>query len=413
MKKILLALTALLTSLGIQAQGNPKIDSLVSRLKAQGAHPDICYSYDGKRKKTISANVHLFNDVIPAAQTSDERRNTINAQADSFLQARNRQDKMVFQTLKDAYKPFVGDAAECYLWEYHRNGVDSIRYSMALGAYATGSDSLYSSTYKRDVYYYNAPEMLTFYYNSNPNVRPNDSWDIKGFGWFNYVYSADSVQGKRTYIDKEDYIRHIERILKQKGVERYPLHLSHDSTCTIGTQNEEMILSAESKSPRQPKSETKGTIYTIRSAALADSILHQLVAATWQYLDAHPTVCYGDFRAESRFQNRTLTTLFCSEQLTRQYEEIRVLIHCLTDTEYNILVLHTTGDLWLPKEWAILKSWENGKATYNKRGKEISLEKARLHATGSRKVSRHYTVTDENANIIREKEHREIKVVLE
>lgn len=38
-----------------------------------------------------------------------------------------------------------------------------------------------------------------------------------------------------------------------------------------------------------------------------------------------------------------------------------------SDTCYNLLVLDTKGDLWLPKEWPIMKSWKNGKVVYREK----------------------------------------------
>lgn len=38
-----------------------------------------------------------------------------------------------------------------------------------------------------------------------------------------------------------------------------------------------------------------------------------------------------------------------------------------SDTGYNLLVLDTKGDLWLPKEWPIMKSWKNGKVVYREK----------------------------------------------
>ena len=38
-----------------------------------------------------------------------------------------------------------------------------------------------------------------------------------------------------------------------------------------------------------------------------------------------------------------------------------------TASEYHIVILESKGDMMVPMEWQILKSWKNGKAVYDKK----------------------------------------------
>ena len=79
MKRITFALCAILISLSTMAQGtlqerlkgNPKIDSLVSKVAALGGSGQVSYYYDGKLHKTVSIFCSLMNDFEPTPPTGD------------------------------------------------------------------------------------------------------------------------------------------------------------------------------------------------------------------------------------------------------------------------------------------------------------------------------------------------------
>ena len=214
-------------------------------------------------------------------------------------------------------------------------------------------------------------------------------------GVFEYTETTDSVDGKTEYLDREGYTRHIASILKQKGVESRPIYFSHDSTCTVEKSNDNFVVRVETTLPVQPRSETRGTLYTIHSGELADRVLSQLADATWQYLKEHPNTCY-EFNPERKYTHGSLRSFFTSTRETRVYDEFRVLIHCFRDEEFHILMLHTQGDLWIPCEWPVLQSWKNGKATYVRKAKQLTPQEVKARITLWWTSQNAYTVVDEN-----------------
>ena len=73
---------------------------------------------------------------------------------------------------------------------------------------------------QRDVYYYNAPELISFNYSSFPSIN-GGQMTVKGFADFRYEYTPDSViKDKKDILplDKEAYNRLIQPILKQEGI---------------------------------------------------------------------------------------------------------------------------------------------------------------------------------------------------
>ena len=360
MKRIVFALGLAIVSLGMMAQGtlekrlqsNQKIDSLISEVYRSEGTPNVTYMYDGKLHKTVYMSCVVMED---------------------------RENK-AYEAIRNTCKALTDDAKECYVWEYHRNGVDSVRYAIAIGEYQNG-DAMSSYKNQREVYYYNAPELVSFRYNPFPNNNDSQS-KIKGYAHFRYEYTPDSVfkpSKEIVPINKEAYANLLQPILKQEGITSRQFYVYHDSTYTIVRKDkheDDFVLREKTDNPKQQKSETKGTVYTMHSKALANEVLDQIRKVTLNYLEEntgfwftyHPYIGYG---------NRLLNEFFESMYLTRVPDFYRIYLQHM-DEEYNIIIVEGFGDMMIPAEWAIVKSWKNGKVTYDKKAlKTLTPEKAR------------------------------------
>ena len=74
-----------------------------------------------------------------------------------------------------------------------------------------------------------------------------------------------------------------------------------------------------------------------------------------------------------------------------------IYLHHIPDLEeFNIVVLEGTGDMMVPMEWLIVKSWKNGKVVYDKkRMKNMTSKEARSNTSGHRWTqTRQYTPID-------------------
>ena len=349
MKRIVFALGLAIVSLGMMAQGtlekrlqsNQKIDSLISEVYRSEGTPNVTYMYDGKLHKTVYMSCVVMED---------------------------RENK-TYEAIRNTCKALTDDAKECYVWEYHRNGVDSVRYAIAIGEYQSG-DAMGSYKNQREVYYYNAPELVSFRYDPFPNNN-DTQLKIKGYAHFRYEYTPDSVfKPKKDIVpfDKEAYSKVILPILKQEGITSRQFHVYHDSTYTIVRKDkheDDFVLREETDIPKQQKSETKGTVYTMHSRALANEVLDKIRMVTLNYLEEntcfwfsyHPYIGYG---------NRLLTEFFESMYLTRVPDFYHIYLQHMGE-EYNIIIVEGRGDMMIPAEWAVVKSWKNGKVAYDKK----------------------------------------------
>ena len=398
MKRITFALCTILISLSTMAQrtlqerlkGNPKIDSLVNKVAALGGSGQVSYYYDGKLHKTVSIFCSLMNDFEPTPPTGDPQRDARNQKMDSVRKERCEQGNRIFNIVRNTCKALTDDAKESYTWEYHRNGVDSVRYTIALGEYQSG-DTMQTWQRQREVQYYGAPEIITFRYDPLANTD-GSPWMSKGFGQFRYEYTPDSIWRQMKDLvpfNKTAYTALLQPILKQKGITCRQFIVNCDSTYSLKemkwNDGDEFIMHEKTITPVQPKSETRGTVYTIRSKAMADSVLEQMIQTTWKFLEDNPGVGFH-LNPYTGFGVRTMNELFGNLDYRRVMGFYHIYLHCIGDQEeYNIVFLEGKGDMMVPMEWLIVKSWNNGKVVYDKkRMKEMSPKQARSYTSGHR-----------------------------
>ena len=400
MKRIAFALCATIVSLCTMAQGtllkrlqgNPMIDSLAIYAYNQGNVPEVTYSYDGKFHKTVNIHCTLTNDFQPTPKTGDPKKDLINQKNDSILQDRINREHQVYDAIRNTCKALTDNALESYVWEYHREGVDSVRYAIVIGEYENG-DTLTTYRSQRDVYYDRAPELVSFDYNSYPHNN-RSPWSPKGFGYFRYEYTPDSVYKPNKDIvpfDKEAYTRLIQPILKQEGITIRQFYVYNDSTYTIvrkGFKEDDFVVREETKEPRQTKSETRGTVYTMHSRKQATDVMEQITMATLNYLEDN-TSFWFTFRPNPPFigGNRKLSEFFGSRYMSRVPDFYHIYIHSFGE-EFNIIIVEGQGDMMIPAEWGVLKSWKNGKVTYDKKAlKTQTPQQAREKTMGHTSVT--------------------------
>jgi len=393
MKRIVFALCATCISLGMLAQpksfqrlqGNPKIESLTSELYKLGAHPQVSYYYDGKLHKTVSVSFARTNDFQPTPLTGDSKRDATNLKLDSLRKIQVFRQDSIYNALRSTCLSLIDGALESYVWESHRGGVDSVRYAIAIGAYQNG-DSLMTYQRQREVFYYNAPELLSFQYDSYP-YNDGRQWSPKGLGSFRYEYTPDSVFRSKKDIkpfNKEGYKQKLLPLLNQKDITRRQFYVYHDSTYTIDNtidnSKKDFACRVITVEPKILKSETWGTVYTLHSREQAYALLAQMQAATWDFLEENPYMRFT-FNQFHEFRDRRLSEFFENLEYKRNPEFYRIYLHSYGE-EYNIIIVEGTGNMMVPMEWAIIKSWKNGKVTYDKKAaKAMTPLEARLRTS--------------------------------
>ena len=120
----------------------------------------------------------------------------------------------------------------------------------------------------------------------------------------------------------------------------------------------------------------------MHSRTQATAVLDQIKNATLAFLEDN-TGFWFSFYPTITFTNGThwklsFSELFESQYLSRVPDFYHIYIHCASEQEFNIIIVEGQGDMMIPAEWAVLKSWKNGKVTYDKRAmKALTPKQAR------------------------------------
>ena len=395
MKRVSFIFVILSLALGLQAQTNPKIASLVDKVYSiEGSHVTFVCAYNG----TYYESVTVFVESNPDARSFKFANDSITQLTDSLKRLNNQAARPVYDAIRKTCRSLAQDAEESNLWEYHHDGTDSIKYAImlknggSLYSLNKGNRRLIVDTFQQPLFPTLAgQEALKYEYNpmprSNPQHYEHEDWPLKGQGQFDYRYDVDTVRGEIDPFDKKDYSRRIDRLLRNvANVTSRSIHLSHDSIISISSPNyfsptlNNMAFYVNSTYDKgeydeqnhwwaqrklRPTSESKGMLYTTHSKELADSLLQQIVLTTKEYLKEHPHIRYK-FYPKVRYEE-ALCPVFSGENGSGAVEDFRIFVHRDQNNEYHILTFDTKGELWIPLTWPELKTWKNGEATYYSR----------------------------------------------
>ena len=253
------------------------------------------------------------------------------------------------------------EAPESYLYEFHKNGLDTIKYS------------------------YMGPslEVANFDYHNKP--YKNNDYGIIDYSdyYFSYTHSYTIPTG----IKKEDmkafdgkaFCEHIQPVLKKfmklKGAKAYPVHWQHDENF----EKKEDFYHTSKYGRNQHEFETHpglttGTHYIIPSEheGTAKILFKQLDSLAYDYLTKHPEQPYDYNFTETGFRESDSSHIYdglpniIKGNICNGSDECYLCCKREQDGLYHILTLNSKGVYWVPRDWASLKSYINGEKTYIK-----------------------------------------------
>ena len=398
----LISLFVLATSVWGQNK-NPRIRQLEDFLRRQPHGIEFTQRNDLSVCNYISYDWHAQLDAIGenkkkpviTADMSREEKLKVGQQIDSINALTCQQLMDALDTIRLAFSSVRKEASESYMYEYHKEGNDSISYSVAF----SHSDSPLEKTPWGD--YVHAREALKFrceppnsreifgdgwWYRSDPET---DSLGLAINGWYqgpfaHYYHYFEEPRG----ISKEDmkpfdiaaFEAHIQPALeplkKLKGAKTYPVYWQHDEGY-VGTGNE--LLYGIRFDYSHPAGLTTGTYYFIPVQHKAEPIFDRLDSLAHDYVNRHPEQPYTYNHIPIILRIHPSGYIFY-DVLYHKYGDIvevdsdecdinstKYNLRCYQDDEgLHILSLTTKGRLWIPKGFQKMKRWVNGNATYRK-----------------------------------------------
>jgi len=260
------------------------------------------------------------------------------------------------------------EATESYMYEYHRNDTDTIKYSLAFrqdnDTLRLSSDNLFNWFNK------NAREIAIFEHNRKK---------YDGSSSYHHMISKPNGFSEEDMqpFNIEAFEAHIQpvmdSVMKLKGARKSSVHWQHDE----GLKNEsddflERLWSGESEEEEiHSAGLTTGTHYIIplKYEAEAEALLQQLNSLTYDYVEQHPEQFYYYSYNSNTFRNDTNEVIVFSGPKAIVWslnESLYKLSYSSGEGGFHILSTTTKGDYWLPKDWEKLKSYINGEKVYLK-----------------------------------------------
>lgn len=302
------------------------------------------------------------------------RKNLIESH-DSIMAARRQQVATLLDSIRLTFALLAGEAAESYSYEYHSNGIDTVKYTLAFNE---GNDTTFvlpipvGGRWEAS----NAREAAYFDYTGGYDEKHKGRAE-HGRYYHMFTVPTNIRWDDMKPFDVKAFEAHIAPVLgafkKLKGAKTYPVYWRHDE----GFKKMDDFIFHTSRlsvySDNKHTGLTTGTHYFIPAEHReeADTLYKQLAKLALDYVNQYPEQPY-EYRFSSRFPYLNITELVEGSGWKSDNDYSLRLVR--DDDGYHILCLNTQGELWIPWDWPNLKSYINGEKTYIK-GMEPKEEK--------------------------------------
>lgn len=299
---------------------------------------------------------------------SEAARRRLIESYDSINSARHQRVVNMLDSIRLTFALLGKDASESYTYEYHKTGIDTIKYTLAFRE--EGDTLLFppaAFTYRWELA--SAREIANFDYS-----RGFDSWQEGNVekGQYTHLYSIPNgiTWDDMKPFDIETFEAQIEPVLnsfkKLKGAKAYPVYWRHDGGFKDDVSEGGGLIQMTESSKKPSLGLTTGTHYFIPATHKeeAEELYKQLIAQAYDYINNHPEQPYR-YKFTSRFSYINLEDVV--EGVDYGDDDDEYFLSCMRDDDgYHILSLRNKGDRWIPREWPKLKSWINGEKVYLK-----------------------------------------------
>ena len=367
----------LLASVAIAArsqQSNPQLRQLEQFIQEQGYGVSHTQSTGTERgishqwSALLNAYIIHPQSAIDSTMSEAALRRIVH-QYDSINHLRRLHLTQALDSIRTTFARLGKDASESYLYEYHKDGTDTIKYSLA---FRRDDGALRTYRYNNSVSFRNAGEVALFDY-----TRSNDSdgWGATDWGYYSHLYtigndiSWDDMQPFDHAAFEALIAPALKAAKKLKGAKAYPVYWRHDEGFNddVGP-NGNLVGKTVRQSDYGPNIHyglTTGTLYfiPIQHEAEAKALYRQIDSLTHSYVDSHPEQYYTyTFSSDFRYGNLRDMVLGQDFKDDSNYS----LKALADDTGFYILSINTKGELWIPRAWPRLKSYINGEMVYLK-----------------------------------------------
>ena len=375
MKRILTIILSVILSLTLSAQDRTPMDKIWEDIEKI-----ISNRQDSKMKIHHGDGVvrYVHNGMVGEEYlcTKDCGGNAFDDMTSEEIEAANeRNRKMVFDrifgTIRHHLDSLMAFSEECYHFESHSHGADTITYSLCL---KNSKESV--RKYKTDdasMVYPDAVETVFFDFTASPKPCGKH---VRGFGTLGYNKNVFLPNRQSYYFDRQSYLDVIMPLLKRKDVQSWNFKWTHSADYDLQSNWKKEFVGGVLVGDFRPKNagQTVGTMYFIPrdKGELAEEVFTAIDSATLNYTDIHPEQMFRySYRIKEEVMQYTesshISTLF--EGTTGKGNVSTRVLFGITPKGYYVAIADVENNFCIPKEWHVLKSFVNGRKEYIKGGK--------------------------------------------
>lgn len=288
----------------------------------------------------------------------------------------NKRNGKIFDAVRHNLDSLMALSEESYHFESHSHDADTITYSLCLRNNKESVKKIKMND--GSMGFPDAVETVFFNFTAN-NKSCASGKHFRGFGTLEYSKNVYLPNRKSYYFDKLPYLDMITSFLKQKKIKSWDFKWAQSEDYDIDSNRSQEFKYGVRLGDGEPKNygQTLGTMYFIprEKTKLAEEIFSTIDSLTLNYTDIHPEQSFRYiYNVKENIMQYTDTErndiLEMFEGTTgKDYFSIRVHFG-ITPQGYYIVITDSEKNFCIPKEWAILKSFVDGKKEYIKGAKK-------------------------------------------
>ena len=247
-------------------------------------------------------------------------------------------------SIRNAFANARKDASESYMYEYHKDGTDSIKYSLLKRYHLSKLSDFEKALFEND-----ALKSEYYYY--------HEYWEPKDVA--NNDMKQLDVAAVKALVEPV-----LESVKRYKGANIYPILWQHDEGYedNIGPNGG---IDAIAHYDKNHVGKTTGTHYFLPAQYEKEgwALCQQIDSLVHDYVNHHPEQQYHYFYYSTNHDFRIRNIL---GSIGKYRENLYFLGYYRDEEGLHFFSTTTDGELWMPKGWTKIKRWVNGKITYLK-----------------------------------------------
>lgn len=378
MKRIITIILSAVLTISVSAQERTPVEKIWEEVfNITGARQDlkmkinhgngmVMYVHNGDLGKFDQCSKDCGGNVSPywANMKSEE------------VEESNKRNGKIFDAVRHNLDSLMELSEESYHFESHSHDADTITYSLCLRNNKESVKKIKMND--GSMGFPDAVETVSFNFTAN-NKSCASGKHFRGFGTLEYSKNVYLPNRKSYYFDKQPYLDMITSFLKRKKIKSWNFKWAQSEDYDIDSNRSREFKYGNRMGYGGPKNygQTLGSIYFIprEKIELAEEIFTKIDSLTLNYTDIHPEQMFRyTYNVKENIMQYTDTErndiLEMFEGTTgKDYFSIRVHFG-ITPQGYYIVITDSEKNFCIPKEWAILKSFVDGKKEYIKGAKK-------------------------------------------